>query len=392
MTRALSITLSLTFALTGTLHPSTSTAAIAATDTATQSLAQRLPAQKKSKAGPAKELPKKLPAYKAKKRVKLNFDNTSDNSPKVVIRNDSNTNSPASSSKPSLTKSVDQAIKKAMGDQKAAHAQTNSSMKVSPAPLIQVARPTPTPKPEMKPALEPKPESTLPEKQTAEQQLPTSLPKKGIKFEDPTLIQAEPSVTAGPAQDDASKVVSVSESRSRATYAPELGFLSQGFAISLRGSYLDTKFDRIESDLENGASAMGIGLSRSMENYEIRASLDLVHSMDQAVKIQNTRLLTVRADFLKTFLESRIQPIVGMGVAISDFSIRSHRKTNAGEVFIREHASGTAFGLVPSLGIRGILTAQLYFDLVAEYQIYLGSDGSEDLSAFGATGALGVRF
>lgn len=159
----------------------------------------------------------------------------------------------------------------------------------------------------------------------------------------------------------------------------------------VRGSYLGAHYDSLESDLQNGATSLALGLARQQGALEGRLSLEIGHGLDQSVTPENTRYLIAHADGTYVFYPGSLSPIAGAGIGYGKFDVRSVRSVDGNTLTIREHAQSSAFVAVPSLGLR-LLFAGTTVDLTGEYLALLGAPNAGALGGWQAALALGIPF
>jgi hypothetical protein len=176
--------------------------------------------------------------------------------------------------------------------------------------------------------------------------------------------------------------------------APDASLEATRFYV--RTSYVDAHYSNLESDLQNGASTIALGLSRGLwPTFEGRVLLELGHGMDQTVTIQNTRFLTLRADATYLPISGALTPLASLGLGFTDFDVKSERATASGDTVTREHAKGTGALIAPALGGRlriGNTSGQIAIDLTAEYLAVIGSGQTSSLGGVAAALGIGLTF
>lgn len=157
--------------------------------------------------------------------------------------------------------------------------------------------------------------------------------------------------------------------------------------FSIGTGYQNTKYDRLASELKNGATTLNFALARSLGPWETSIQIDIAHGMDQSVTIANTRSLMVRAQGLRMFsATSTLKPLLGASAGLGDINVRSYRDDGSGKVTLREHASGMAFSISGIAGVRAemgyeknLISADLLLDATA-------ITGSGEVSKLGGLG------
>jgi hypothetical protein len=164
--------------------------------------------------------------------------------------------------------------------------------------------------------------------------------------------------------------------------------------LFIRGGYLDAKYDRLESDLRNGASVFGVSVSQVFSQTEVRLGIDVAHGLDQAVNLRNTRMAMFRAEGLyNVFSRDIVQAYVGGALGLADIDVTSYRTTGSnGDVTIRENAKGAALLAAPEVGGRFKIGRQISFDLTIQYLLLAGSSQVSNLGGLLGEAALGFSF
>lgn len=260
----------------------------------------------------------------------------------------------------------------------------SQSPQTTPTPTstpVAIVRPAPSPAPIAAAAPSPTPSSFAP---TTQASIPPPREAKPVLVADPYPIP-EPPIAASK-QDSVSQSTAAVASQTSVESPKSFPEAARLFA---RTSYVDARYSGLSPELQNGQSTLAIGFEKDFPLFIGRAFIELGHGMDQAVTIQNTRSLIVRADFLHLFSGTEfLRPLVGGGVGIIDVNVRSYRSNPSGQTYIREHAHETTLLLSPFTGVRvNVFPANV--DLTLEYTAVMTGNPT----AFGGwTGALSVSF
>lgn len=310
----------------------------------------------KSTAKSENKLPTRLPPYKGKKnKITVDFDNATSKTETVVIRSEQR---------------LERAQEKAAKDQGKAQKAISASSSGATQPKAKPAQPSSTP---------------ATEKVTAE----TSPTAPLERTEAPAQAQVN-EIESGPA---------IVTARVNSESIADSGPSSTGFGlgvethfIQFRTHYWSTRFERISGELENGATSVGLSWTRKADLIDWRIAIDVVHGMDQAVTIQNTRMVAVRGEALYGFGHGPVFPYVGAGLGIVDYSVRSQRASTDETLRWVEHASGTALALIPSAGIWMGLGENLRLDFQLDYIGAFGSGASHHLGSLTAGASFGLSY
>ena len=217
----------------------------------------------------------------------------------------------------------------------------------------------------------------------------TEAPALETKEPDTVSISAPTSSPADRAQESASVRAQVPASGQRGDWE-----LIDRRSLSLRFGSLRAEWSKFDSRMQNGATSMGLGMAQELMSpwgsLEARASIDLYHATDQAVTLDNVRMLATRTEIAYWLTPSRIRPALTLGMGVTEYAVRSYRAVGAnGDVTIRTHARGTAFSVIPGTALRIDLNKDFRFDLQTEYLLHLGGDQSSRSQGLQVLGALG---
>lgn len=163
--------------------------------------------------------------------------------------------------------------------------------------------------------------------------------------------------------------------------------------IFIRGGYLNAKYDRLEPDLRNGATTLGVSASQVFSQTEVRIGIDIAHGLDQEVSLRNTRMAIFRAEGLYTILTHSLGTLyVGGAIGAASIDVNSYRQASGSDITIRENAKGSALLAAPEIGARIKIGRQLSLDLTLQYLLLAGSDQISNLGGLLGEAALGFRF
>jgi hypothetical protein len=356
--------------------------------------------QKNAAQAPAKA-PTQLPAFKAKKRIRIDFENSSGaNSSTVVIR----TTLPS----PDQSASGD----KKVSEVKAIEIKTVNPMAepieidTPPAKPISVAQaPAPAPTPAPEPATPPPPPPPPPP--TPVPAPPTTVAIVTAVPPTPTPMPAEPTASSEDLGPLASALQAAAAAGSAAsTNASEktsilanlrmiLGddVLAERNRFLMRGSYIDARYSRLKSDLQDGATSVSFALAKSLLALEFRAALEVAHGLDQAVTPQNTRMILVRGEVAQFLGHGNHAPFVYGALGYANVNVRSYRALADGTIVLREHANASGVLLAPGAGLRLNLGSSPYvMDATLEYVALLGTGQGTALGGLAMAIALGIPF
>lgn len=348
--------------------------------------APKAPSSKKASSKTAQKLPTQLPAYKGKTKVSVTFEEKTAESPVVLVK---------------------EPIAKEIADSKRLREETRPT----PAPEAKpVALPsklpakTATPAPQIEPARESEAVVVTDEVKQMEpfdvapaQTVQPWIPLNNVadQFAPETATVAAEPTSAAPTDDFEDRsgrpiTAPVTLVSSAVVAKPTT---SGGRTIFFETGYLDSRFDKLESDLKNGASTMSIALGLPLNDLEIRGALDVAHGMDQAVTPQNTRLLAARGGVLTKLGHVGRMTLSGGGtVGVAGLDVRSYREVKANEFTIEQHAMGTVLVLAPELDSRVEIGSQVLLQVAVRYYLFSGQADLAKLSALSAHAGIGYDF
>jgi hypothetical protein len=331
----------------------------------------------KSAAQAPAKAPTQLPSFKAKKRIRIDFENSSGApSSTVVIRTTlpSSNETENTSQKISEVKALD--IKTVNPSAEPIEIDTNSLKAVSAAPPpaptpastpVPVPVPTPTPAPALATAPAPAPA--------------------------PPPILLAPVAPSEPAPKLQTSTSSSSSSRSHLRMLWNEDILSDKSRFFVRGSYIDANYSRLKNDLQNGATSFSFALAKSLFAIEFRAALEIAHGLDQAVTPQNTRMILARGEVAQFLVYGSYAPFIYGALGYGNANVRSYRALADGTIILREHANSSGLLLAPGAGLRLNLGSSRYvLDTTLEYVALLGTGHGTALGGLSLALALGIPF
>ena len=163
--------------------------------------------------------------------------------------------------------------------------------------------------------------------------------------------------------------------------------------LFVRTGYLDARYSKVQADLKNGATLIGVSASQVFSQTEVRLGLDVAHGLDQAVTLRNTRMAIFRAEGLYHLYQNEtFTGFIGGAIGVADIDVTSYRSTSSGDVVLRENAKGTALLGSPELGARARIGRELSLDLTLQYLLLAGKDEVSGLGGALAEIAVGFSF
>jgi hypothetical protein len=225
------------------------------------------------------------------------------------------------------------------------------------------------------------------------------------QIETPTSVTSTPPPTA-PTPDATSTLVTETATTAKTTESAQIRAqtpvtgprgqwaLGDRRSVSVRGGALRAQWSQFDARMRNGATSFGLGLAQELMSpwgsLEARASFDLYHAIDQAVTIDNLRMISTRTEVAYWLTHSRVRPALTLGMGLTEYAVRSYRAVgDNGDVTLRTHARGTAFTIIPGTALRVDLNEDFRFDLQTEYLLHLGGDQSSRSQGLQVIGALG---
>ncbi len=340
----------------------------------------------------AAKVPTQLPAYKGKTKVAVDFQQQTEST--VVL--------------------VSEPIAK---DRLEAKDLREDSKKVEST----VAKASPTPAPTASPTPPPV-ATTLPQKNIQQKSIDFKVPKAAdevrkmeayeIETATPTTLSVaiptvsekidavptpEPGVAAQPTatrSDFEDRSGSPVESTTQLTSRTSIETAqAHGRTFFFETGFIDSRYDKLQADLKNGASVMSISIGIPNDKYEIRASLDVAHGLDQAVTPQNTRMLAARGGmFLPVGRIGRMNLSAGGTAGLAGIDVRSYRDVTSSGFTIKQHAMGTTLALVPEVNARVEIGSQVLAQLAVRYWVFAGQAELAKLSGLSAVAGIGYNF
>ncbi len=137
---------------------------------------------------------------------------------------------------------------------------------------------------------------------------------------------------------------------------------------------LNSNWNKVSSELEKGSTVLGLGLNQSLSNsFSLGVSLDFHHFKEGSLVPEEIRILGLRIEpqFLHV-LNANFSLIGAFALTLADSNIRKKiQASNTTETY-KVFSSGTVFSFSPGVGIRGHFSQHVYFDLISEYQYFVG--------------------
>ncbi|MES2964395.1 MAG: hypothetical protein V4760_10920 [Bdellovibrionota bacterium] len=383
------------------------------------------------------KVPTALPAYKGKTKVSIDFQSSNDPNGVVLVAE-------------SIAKENADA-RQLRGETKTESNRDTKVVKAAPAPVVndapavlvetttQVTVTTPPPTAAPAPSRESveKSSATLPTKLPSKSTV-TAKPTETVVVETKTDIRKRETSDVAPAKSttpsvsiptvsekietpanssttvDSTTTVSSTQSEPAMKHAPDFEDrtgavittsqvqVTTTTTISRRGGrtflfeagYLDSRYDKLQSDLKNGASTMSVSLGLPVvDDVEVRAAFDIAHGLDQSVTPQNTRMLAARGGALARIgTVGRMNVSAGGTIGIAGVDVRSYRGVTATEFTIKQHAMGTALILVPEIASRVELGQQVLLQVALRYVLLSGQDELRKLGGLAASAGVGYEF
>ena len=355
--------------------------------------AAKKPAAKQKKVADANpKLPTKLPAYKGKKKVSLDFENNSGTHVTTVI---------ARTPLP-LEKALDDQAAARQAQKPLEEVVVKTPSRVEPSPKIEflpqrsqelepIEIAIQTPAPQTQP-VRPQPTSPVAKAPVAKVEAapqvkpmaqPAPLPAPAVQKALPPTASQQVAPAKAPSTTPAVTVVT-------RTTAPD-PLTARPFRLATRTSYVSAKYSDLESRLENGATTLGLGLFYAIDlNIEGRLSLELGHGFDQEVNLQNTRMSLVRIDGVYFFMPGTFQPMAGAGLGYASHNVRSYRSVDGSTITLKEHLKSGSALLAPFAGGRIHFSPTVALDLSLEYLAFVGGESASSLG--GLTCGLNLNF
>ncbi len=172
---------------------------------------------------------------------------------------------------------------------------------------------------------------------------------------------------------------------------PEAQAPSPHFFLS--ASYLRAQYSQLESDLQNGATSFTAGVSRTYgATLEGSLAVEIGQGLDQAITLQDTRFLLLRAGANYIFLPGIATPIAGLSLGYGNFNVFSYHTVNGATIQLVENAQATGLVAVPSAGVRLNLPSSYTLDLTAEYLMLVGAANASALGGIEGSLTVGIPF
>ncbi|MBC7538957.1 MAG: hypothetical protein H7281_09055 [Bacteriovorax sp.] len=149
--------------------------------------------------------------------------------------------------------------------------------------------------------------------------------------------------------------------------------------IQFSFGYLNSKYDRIDSSLDNGSTLTDFRVVSDMnEHNQFGFALELIHDTSLETIPENIRALQYKLfmDYHHSIFADKLDWMAGLALSIGDYSIRKLAINGSGEKVYTKLKSGTIFGVIPSAGLRFYLGGRNSIDISAEYHQYLSKPQS----------------
>lgn len=208
-----------------------------------------------------------------------------------------------------------------------------------------------------------------------------------------TPIEPAPTIAAQPEPlaEKPAEPPTIVVSERRASHGSNLDLTNS--RVYLRGGYLNAPYSELESRLQNGASSMGAGIGYALEkDLEVRISTDVSHGMDQAIAVENIRMITVRGELARFFQVGDISLFAAGGIGYASYNVLSVRSVKGDAITIKRHANDSALALIPAGGARVELTKAIAFEVEFDYLGLVGGSRSASVGGMEANAMLGFKF
>lgn len=144
--------------------------------------------------------------------------------------------------------------------------------------------------------------------------------------------------------------------------------------IFFKFGFLNSSWDKVSPELKNGSTILGVGLNQSLsDSFSLGISLDFHHFQEGSLVPEEIRILGLRFEpqFLYP-LNKNISLLGSFGLMLADSNIRKKIQSNNTTETYRVFSNGTVFALSPGVGMRTHFSPDVYFDLLGEYQFFVG--------------------
>lgn len=153
-----------------------------------------------------------------------------------------------------------------------------------------------------------------------------------------------------------------------------------GKYIQFSFGYLNSRYEKIHSSLDNGSSLTSFSLVSDMSRQlQFGFSMELLTDTSGQEIPDNIRVVQYRL-FANTHApilgSSRFDWVAGLAFSIGDFGIRRRYLNLQNEEASVKIKDGTIVGLIPAAGVRIYLVGKNSFDLMVEYHQYFGKPQS----------------
>lgn len=155
-------------------------------------------------------------------------------------------------------------------------------------------------------------------------------------------------------------------------------FLSSKKYIQIGYGYVNSRYEKIESTLDNGSTVDSLRFLVDLNaHFQSGFGIEILSDTSGESIPDNIRAIQYRLfgvyhrPLMKNFLH--IEGLVGFGLSLGDYGVRRRYINGQGlEVTVKLN-QGTLVGVVPEMGLRIPFMANHSFDLLVEYHQYFGS-------------------
>lgn len=156
---------------------------------------------------------------------------------------------------------------------------------------------------------------------------------------------------------------------------PQRFFIPQKY-LQFSFGFLDSKWKKVDSSLENGSTVTDFRLVSDMnEHNQFGFAIEFIQDTSKDTIPENIRVLQYKLfiDHHRPLFKDKLDWMAGLALSIGDFSIRKFTLNSSGEEVYTKLKSGTLYGVIPSAGLRFYLAGSSSIDISIEYHQYLSS-------------------
>jgi len=152
-------------------------------------------------------------------------------------------------------------------------------------------------------------------------------------------------------------------------------FLKRKRYFQFSSGIMNSRWDKINSNLKKGSRVNALRIVQKLSpDVFLGLGLDFIHAKEDSFVPENIRLFQFRINTEHvSHLGHGIQLISGLGIVVTDYNIRKLSSKTSGTLTYNTYGNGTAFGLVPELGIRYGVTRKIDLDVLADYSYYFST-------------------